>query len=585
MAGSLGKLSTPPDRPGTRGAGSRTLIGLSLVVALLIALPVFAVVLQVLQPAGDVWSHMAETVLPRYIRNTIWLILGVGTGVLAMGVGAAWLIAMCRFPGRRLFEWALLLPLAVPTYVIAYAYTDFLQFAGPVQSGLRAVFDWERNDYYFPNIRSLGGAITLMTLVLYPYVYLLARAAFLEQSVCVLEVGRTLGRGPWRLFGEIALPLARPAIAGGTALALMETLNDFGAVQYFGVDTFTTGIYRTWFGLGEPVAAAQLASMLLVFVMVLLFVERWSRGKARFFHTSTRYRALPQFHLTGSRGALATIACTLPVALGFLLPAALLAQMAVTRGDPLFGVRFLDFARNSLLLATTAAILAVLLALLLSYSLRLRGGLVSSVSARVAAMGYAVPGSVIAVGILTPLGFLDNRLNVLLQDWFGIAPGLLLTGTLVALVYAYLVRFLAVSINAVDASLGKVTPSMDGASRTLGQSAGQTLRRVHMPLTRGSLLAAGILVFVDVMKELPATIILRPFDFDTLAVRAYELASDERLTQASTSALAIVAVGIIPVIMLSRALARSRPGHDAAGAALTAGNTKTWDSSSASSTA
>jgi iron(III) transport system permease protein len=555
----------------------------SVVVASLIALPVLAVVLHVFQPGGDVWGHLAGTVLPRYVANTFWLMIGVGIGVLVLGVATAWLVAMCRFPGQRSWEWALLLPLAVPTYVIAYAYTDFLQFAGPLQSGLREMLGWGRGDYWFPQIRSLGGAVTVMTLVLYPYVYLLARAAFLEQSVCVLEVGRTLGRGPWRLFGTVALPLARPAIAGGTALALMETLNDFGAVQHFGVDTFTTGIYRTWFGLGEPVAAAQLASLLLVFVVFLVLLERYSRGEARFFNATSRYRVLPRHELSGWRGALACATCAVPVVLGFLLPAGLLGQMAVTAGDPMFGLRFLEFAANSLTLATVAGVLAVALALVVGYSLRSAEGRLTGASARVAAMGYAIPGSVIAVGVLQPLGFLDQQINARFSDWFDVAPGLLLSGSLVALVYAYLVRFLAVSLSSVEASLEKVTPSMDGAARTLGLSPARTLLRVHLPLTRSSLLAAGILVFVDVMKELPATVILRPFDFDTLAIRAYELASDERLSQASTSALAIVAVGIVPVIMLSRALTRSRPGHGA-DASASAGKTNTWEGSRASST-
>jgi iron(III) transport system permease protein len=556
----------------------------STLVSLLIALPILAVVAHVFVPAGDIWHHLGTTVLPRYLLNTLGLVLGVGTGVLVIGVGTAWLVAMCRFPGRNVLQWALLLPLAVPTYVIAYAYTDFLQFTGPVQSALREWFDWGRADYWFPNIRSLGGAITLMALVLYPYVYLLARAAFLEQSVSALEVGRTLGRGPWRLFGTIALPLARPAIAGGTALALMETLNDFGAVQFFGIDTFTTGIYRTWFGLGEPVAAAQLAAILLLFVFLLMLLERLSRGRAQFHNTSNKYQVLPSFQLHGARAWLALIACALPVVLGFLLPAGLLLQMAITEGDPLFGTRFLRFAGNSLLLASIAAVLAVALALLLSYAARISRNHFTDWSVRLAGMGYAVPGSVIAVGILIPLGFLDDRINLYSDRWFGVTVGLLLTGTLVALVYAYLVRFLAVSLNAVDASLARVTTSMDGAARTLGQSAGRTLRRVHMPMTRVSLFAAAILVFVDVMKELPATVILRPFDFDTLAIRAYELASDERLAQASTSALAIVLVGIIPVIILSRAMSLARPGHNVpvgrdqslpASETVLAGNTKT----------
>ncbi|MFW6092838.1 MAG: ABC transporter permease [Pseudomonadota bacterium] len=566
----------------TRAGRRSPLLGtISVVVALLVALPVAAVLIQALQPTGDVWNHLAATVLPRYLTNTVWLIAGVGTGVLLIGVGTAWLVTMCEFPGRRIWEWALLLPFAVPTYVIAYAYTDFLQYAGPLQTALRESFGWSRGDYWFPEIRSLGGVVALMSLVLYPYVYLLSRAAFLEQSVCVLEVGRTLGRGPWQTFSRLALPLARPAIAGGAALALMEALNDFGAVQYFGVDTFTTGIYRTWFGLGEAAAAAQLASLLLVFITLLLLLERRSRGQGQVSATSSRYRSLPRYPLAAGRGALALTACAAPVLLGFLLPAALLGYMAVTDGDPLLGGRFLDLAANSMTLAATAAGLAVLLALVLGYSLRFSRGPAAVASARVAAMGYAVPGSVLAVGVLGPLGFLDHQINARFPGWFGVAPGLIFTGSAAALVYAYLVRFLAVSVNAVDASLAKVTPSMDGAARTLGSGPGRTLARVHLPLTRGSLLAAGILVFVDVMKELPATIILRPFDFDTLAVRAYELASDERLSQAATSALAIVAVGIIPVIMLSRALARSRPGHEA-GNVQDEAVSRTWSTSAGS---
>lgn len=534
---------------------------LTYAIATLIAFPIVAVLAHAFVPAPEVWSHLAGTVLTGYILNTAGLALGVGLSVLVIGVGTAWLVVMCRFPGRRILEWGLLLPLAVPTYVIAYAYTDFLQFTGPLQTALREWFGWGRHDYYFPNIRSLGGAIALLSLVLYPYVYLLTRAAFLEQSACVLEVGRTLGRNPRRLLVNIAVPLARPAIAGGVALALMETLNEFGAVHFFGVDTFTTGIYRTWFGLGEPVAATQLAACLLIFVLVVVLLERWSRGRARYFHTSSRYRELPRFELRGLRALLATLACSLPVLVGFLLPAILLALMTLDEGDPLLGRRFLGFAWNSLVLAAMAAMLAVGLALLLSYGVRLRRSAATSGAARVASMGYAIPGSVIAVGILMPLGWVDHQINDFFRESFGIMPGLVLTGTVVALLYAYVVRFLAVAYNAVEASLEKVTPTMDAASRTLGKTAGRTLRLIHAPIMRSSLLAAAILVFVDVMKELPATVILRPFDFETLAVRAHGLASDERLAQASTSALAIVAVGIIPVIVLSIAMSRSRPGQ------------------------
>src|SRR6056297_2204747 len=338
---------------------------LTLLVAGLVTLPVLTVLGFVFVPSPEVWGHLLETVLSDYVLNTLGLMVGVGTGTLIIGVGTAWLVVMCQFPGKRIFEWALLLPLAVPTYVIAYAYTDFLQFTGPIQTFLREVFEWGRNDYWFPNIRSLGGAIAVMSLVLYPYVYLLTRAAFMEQSVCALEVSPTLGRGPWRLFSSVAVPLARPAIVGGVALALMEALNDFGAVQFFGVDTFTTGIYRTWFGMGEAAAAAQLAACLLVFVLVLLLLERFSRRQARFHHTTGRYRELPQYRLGRGAAALAFLACALPVVIGFVVPAGLLLEMHVEAGDPLMGNRFWGFAWNSLLLATVTALVAVSLAVMI----------------------------------------------------------------------------------------------------------------------------------------------------------------------------------------------------------------------------
>ncbi|RUR53490.1 ABC transporter permease [Vreelandella populi] len=532
-------------------------------IALTVALPILVVLSYIFVPTEGVWQHLASTVLSRYLSNTFWLVLWVGLGTLIIGAGSAWLVVMCRFPGKRIFEWALLLPLAVPTYVIAYAYTDFLQVAGPLQSALRGWFNWQYGDYYFPNVRSLGGAATLITFVLYPYVYLLARASFLEQSVCVLDVGRTLGRGPWHLFASVALPLARPALVGGVSLVLMETLNEFGAVQFFGVDTFTTGIYRTWFGLGEPVAAAQLAACLLTFVIVLVLLERFSRGKRRYFHTTNRYQQLPEYRLHGWRALGATLACLLPIVIGFLLPSGILLNLAIHQGDALLGTRFIRFATNSLSLATVAALIAVGLAVLLSYGVRLHNSPGARLFTRVAAMGYAIPGSVVAVGILIPFAWLDSTLNTWLHAHYGKIIGLVFSGSAFILIYAYIVRFLAVSFNAVEASLGKVTPNMDAASRTLGQTAGGTLRRIHTPLMRSSLLAAGILVFVDVMKELPATIILRPFNFDTLAVRAYSLASDERLAEASTASLAIVVVGILPVILLSLAMRRARPGSHA----------------------
>ncbi len=556
------EAAVAPVRLRRRDTGSRWWTVAVLVVATLIALPVLVVVSHVLIPTGDVWSHLASTVLSRYVWNSIGLMLGVGAGVLLIGVTTAWLVTMCRFPGARMFEWALLLPMAVPAYVIAYTYTGLLDFAGPVQTALREVFGWtSRRDYWFPQLRSLEGAIMMMSLVLYPYVYMMARAAFLEQSVCALEASRVLGCGRWKSFFRIALPMARPAIVAGTALALMETLNDFGTVAYFAIDTFTTGIYRTWFGLGNPAAAAQLGAVLMLFIFALVMMERWSRGRASYQNMSTRVRALPRIRLTGWRAALAITACALPLLLGFVVPAWVLGQWAVlTWDDVMAGGRFWDRAVNSFLLAGTAALAAAVIGVLLAYGQRMRKSVVTLAAVRVASLGYAVPGSVIAVGVLVPLTTFDNALDAWMTSVFGVGTGLLLTGTATALVYAYLVRFLAVSYNAVEASLGKVTRNLEGASRTLGHGPFATLGRVHLPIIRGSILTGALLVFVDVMKELPATLIMRPFNFDTLAVRTYELASDERLQEAAPAALAIVAVGVVPVILLSLAIARSRPG-------------------------
>ena len=533
------------------------LVGLT--VALLAGLPVASVGLNLFAGGTSAtWGHLSSTVLPEYIANSLWLCLGVGLGVGVVGVMTAWLTAMHEFPGRRVFEWALVLPLAVPAYVMAYVYTDFLQFVGPVQTFLRDSFGWEHGDYWFPDIRTLPGAIVMFVCVLYPYVYLLARTAFLERASGMLEAARTLGMGPWRAFFAVSLPLARPAIVAGIALALMETLADYGTVAYFAVNTFTTGIYRAWFSLGDRVAAAQLAAMLLAFVLFLLTVERISRGRARYHNTTGRNRPMAGARLKGLAAGLAILACMLPLLLGFVLPAGLLLKMALTEGDAQFGERFLTLSRNSFVLAGATAAIGVLLALLLAYGARLaKNGLASGLN-RLVGLGYAVPGAVIAVGVLIPVTRLDNWLAGQWQAWFDYNPGLLLTGGIAALIYAYLVRFLAVALHTVESSLGKITPSMDDAARSLGLGQGETMRRVHVPMLRGSLLTAGLLVFVDVMKELPATLVMRPFNFDTLATQAYTLASDERLAEASTAALAIVVVGLLPLIALSRQVSAAR---------------------------
>ncbi|HIF09482.1 MAG TPA: iron ABC transporter permease, partial [Sneathiellales bacterium] len=477
---------------------------LSLIAASVISIPVVMVLSFVFVPATDVWHHLVETVLGRYIANTATLVVGVGLGTFVIGVATAWLVTMCRFPGQKTFEWALFLPMAVPAYVLAYTYTGMLDYTGPMQSLLRDAFDWSRTDYWFPDVRTIGGAAIMLVLVLYPYVYLLARAAFLEQSVCVIEVSRTLGCSPWHSFRRVALPLARPALATGVALAVMETLGDFGTVQYFAVDTFTTGIFRTWFGLGDPAAAAQLAAILLIFVFIALFIERRSRGAAGFHHTSTRYRPLKPFHLTGRRAALAWTACAIPVFFGFLLPGGQLSIWAVDTAAETLNWEFLELTMNTIMVAGLAAALAVLVALSLGYGLRLGATPIVRAATLIASMGYAVPGSVVAVGVLLPFAWIDNIIDGWMRENLGVSTGLLLSGTLAALIFAYLVRFLAVSFNTVEASLANVTPNMDRAARSLGKTPFQTVLRVHVPIMWGSLLTAGMLVFVDVMKELPA---------------------------------------------------------------------------------
>ena len=530
------------------------------IAAVLIALPIAIVLSYVFVPTHEIWQHLVATVLTEYIANSLALAAGVGIGTFIIGVGTAWLVTLCRFPGRRLFEWALLLPMAIPAYVIAYTYTGVLDAGGPIQTLLRDSFGWSYGQYWFPQIRSLGGAIAMMTLVLYPYVFMLSRAAFLEQSVCVLEVSRTLGCGPWRCFFQVALPLARPAVVTGVALVLMETLNDFGTVQFFGVATFTTGIYRTWLGMNEPAAAAQLAAILCLFVFALLAFERLSRGRGKVHHTTSRYRELPRFKLRGTAAVLAFLATFLPILIGFLIPAGVLIVWAIDTGPSVMNARYISYAVNSFVLAAVGALAAVLVGMIVAYGLRLKKNRLMEAAARVASMGYAVPGAVIAVGVLIPFAALDNWVDAWMMDHFGISTGLILSGTIIAVIFAYLVRFLAISLNTIESSLGKITRHMDDAARTLGCRPTATLLQVHLPIAWGSLLTAGILVFVDVMKELPATLLLRPFNFDTLAIRAYQLASDERLADSASPSLAIVLVGIVPVILLSLAIARSRPG-------------------------
>ncbi len=531
-----------------------------LAVALLVSVPAFSVLWLAINPTDDIWTHLAATVLPGYLATTALLMAGVGVGTLAIGVPTAWLVTMCRFPGRGLFQWALLVPLAMPGYIVAYVYTDLLDFAGPVQGSLRAVFGWSSSrDYWFPEIRGIGGAVAMLTLTLYPYVYLLARAAFLEQAVGLFEASRTLGHGAWASFRRVALPMARPAIVIGVVLALMETLNDYGTVDFFAVNSFTIGIVNVWTNMNSTTGAAQMAALLLAIVVALIWLERSARRRRRFHGATVRRQELPSYRLAGGAGLAALAACAAPIAFGFVLPAVILANYALDNYATTFGLNYLDYLWHSLELSVLAAGLAVVLAIFLGYALRLRGGAVLRAVTGVAGIGYAIPGAVLAVGLIVPLAAFDNRLDGLMREWFGISTGLILSGTIFAVTFGFVVRVLALALGAVEAWLGRIPRNLDDAARTLGAAPGAVLRRVHVPLMRGSVLTGAMLVFVDAMKELPMTVLLRPFNFETLATFVHQYASDEMLADSALAALTIVAAGILPVIVLSRAIGRSRP--------------------------
>lgn len=533
-----------------------------IVVSLLFSIPLAVIFGSLFFPEYEVWAHLRATVLTDYIANSLALLIGVGFFSLLLGVIPAWMVTMYRFPLSRQLEWALLLPMSMPAYIIAYSYTGALDVAGPFQTMLREFTGWQYRDYLFPEVRSLGGAIVMLSLVLYPYIYLLARAAFIEQSVCVLEVSRTLGCNAFGAFRRVALPLARPAIMVGLSLVVMETLADYGTVQYFGVSAFTTGIFRTWFGLGNSLAAAQLSALLLAFVAVFLYLEKRSRKQARYHHTSNRYSSLMQQRLTKGRGFIASTICAAPLVFGFIIPVSLLVNWALDTYGEVLGKDFYLLLFHSLLLAFVTSVFALAIALFMAYSNRNNQSLLNRIMVRFVSMGYAIPGTVIAVGVLIPFAWFDNSLDSFLMENLNVSSGLLISGTVFTLVFAYLVRFLAVSINTVEAALGKIKPVMDEVAKTTGMRAGTIVKRIHVPMMRGSLLTALLLVFVDVLKELPATLILRPFNFNTLAVRTYELANEELLADAAVPALAIVIAGIIPVIIISNSISRSRPGHE-----------------------
>lgn len=525
-----------------------------LCIAGVLSLPVLAL-LGAWLPAGaptaplPVLQAMAQTVLPGYLWTTLWLVLGVGVGTAVLGTAAAVAVTLFEFPGRRTFEWLLLLPLAIPAYVTAYAYTDFLQFSGPLQTWARAAFGAEGR--LLPEVRSLGGAVLVFVVALYPYVYLLARSALAERIVHLMEAARMLGAPMRRRVKEVALPLARPAVAAGVALALMETLADFGVTSYFGIQTFSTAIVKAWLAMDDRRVAAQLSTMLLGFVLLLLWLERRAQQRLRFGTRGTGAGdAGAHTVLSGGRVWLAWVVCGLPILLGFVAPIAFMLRPFAADWSVLPWERFLDWTWNSIRLAGIASALALALALVLGFALRRQPAWPVRAVVRLVGVGYAVPGAVIVVGVLLPVGWIQT-----LYPELGV--GALVTTTAFGIVWAYLVRFCAVALQSVESGYARLPVSMDESARLLGAGGWRLAREVHWPLLKRAAVAGGLLVFVDVMKELPATMVLRPFNSDTLAVVAYQLARDERLGEAALPSLALVLAGLVPVLLLSRAL-RSR---------------------------
>lgn len=529
--------------------------GAALVLALPLALPLLSIVVLALSPSENIWPHLIATVLPQYLSQTFLLLSGVGILTFVIGVSLAWVVTFYDFPGRSAVLWMALLPLATPGYIVAYTYVDFLTYAGPLQTALRGVMGWTRpTDYYFPDIRSLGGAVMVLSFALFPYVYLTSRAALLKQPMTQIDVARTLGKSPLQVFIGIVLPQARAAIVVGLSLVLMECLNDIGAVGFFGVQTLTLGIYSAWLGQGNLGGAAQLAFLVLFIVFALLFIERRSRGRDQRLHISQRTKPIIRAHLYGWRGWLTLIIAALPIIIGFVLPALILVLQGLRHSDVINSKSFLDALSHSILMAGLACALTLIAALLLAYANRLTHSHFIRMLTNFATIGYAIPGTVLAIGVMVPLGHFDNWLDAWMRNHVGFSTGLLLSGSMTALSLAYVARFLMIAFGTLESGLHKITPNVDAVARTLGRSAARVFVDIHLPLLRPAMVAAALLVFVDAMKELPATLLLRPFGFDTLATAVFNLASLDKVEEGAVPALAIVVAGLLPVILLSRSL-------------------------------
>ncbi|MGS0680944.1 ABC transporter permease [Shewanella sp. 125m-7] len=527
----------------------------SYTLAFFIIMPLIALIGQSLMPDESIFSHLFNTVLPTYISNSLWLMLWVVVGSLIIAIPAAWLVAKCHFPGRRIFQWALLLPLAMPAYVVAYVYTDLFDYAGPVQRGLRAFFGWQTpQDYYFPEVRSLGGAAIMLALVLFPYIYLLARTAFMEQSASLSQATRVMGCGPWKSFWRLSLPMARPALAVGAALVAMETAADFATVSYFAVPTLTTAVYDTWFEYGSLAAAAKLSTIMLLVIFAMVGFERFARRKQKLFQKQSTPGELDIYPLTGVKALAAMSYCGALLTFAFLLPFIILVQYAYGYFAESWNQDFFEYSFNSLWISVVVSCICVAIGIVLMFIRRISPRRADILPSRLASTGYALPGTVLAIGILVPFTKLDFALNDM-AEYFGFeGPGLILTGSSFIIVCAFCIRFAAIAIGSIENSYKRISPSLDMAGITMGLKPFGLLRLVHIPLLRKGIFAGLLLVFIECMKELPAALLLRPIGFENLATYVFQFVSDEQLEHGALAAIVIVLVGLIPLIYLNRSL-------------------------------
>lgn len=527
----------------------------SVLLALILAAPLLTLIYQALITDGESFEHIKQTVLPDYIINTLILIFGVGLSVVLIGVPTAWLIASCQFVGRDFFKWALVLPLAMPAYIVAYVYTDLLDYAGPVQIGLRQYFGWQSPaDYWFFDIRSMGGAIAMLALVLFPYVYLLARAGFAEQNAALTHASRALGASPTKSFFKISLPLARNSIIAGVALVMMESMADFATVSYFAVSTLTTAVYDTWLGHYDLASAAKLSSIMVLGIFVLLYMERLHNGKKRSGADAKMSHHSLKYQLKGLKGFAAFIFCGLILTLAFIVPVVILADYALDYFAESWQTGVVEYALNSVIIAGSTALTALLIAIILNHKARIFPFVSQKASLKVASSGYAIPGTVMAIGVLFPLTFFDQQINAYAEQLGWNTPGLLLSGSIITIIVAHVVRFVAIANKGLEASYANVSPSLDMVSKTMGRSGVSLFANVHFPLIRKSAVVAALLIFVESMKELPAALLLRPFDFQTLPTYLYQFASDEQLEIAALGAVLIVVVGLLPLLALNRSM-------------------------------